>query len=344
MCGSMSPVCPDGSTLATSGRPCARGIPICKDRSKRPMCAAGGKPFGGSSGSTGTAQAQQPGTLQQPGGGYETSLKIRQTWDQEPRGFDREALVKVPPTSTGQKLPVVIDLHGAGGSANLRRLRDIAESFVIVAASGYKRFWNVYSEASKADDVEFLQRLIKKVGEDIPEADIDNVTIVGTSNGAGMIYRLLMETKNPRPFKRVIPLVSSLINIQYHDDSFWMSDNNTKLWNIPTVPDSPGPQILHIHGTADGTVPYFGGGGNFLGEEVDFLDAQYSDFVWAKSFGYTGDKLDDSAGIEVSSGVFKYEYLGGQVVHYKMVDMAHGALGSQYKQFIMDTIRSAASQ
>ena len=238
----------------------------------------------------------------------------------------------------------MIDLHGAGGAANLRRLRDISDAFVIVAASGYNRFWNVYSEASKADDVEFIQMLIKKVGEDIPQADIDDVTIVGTSNGAGMIYRLLIETRNPRPFKRVIPLVSSLINIQYHDDSFWRQNKKTNRWNIPTVPDSPGPKILHFHGTEDGTVPYLGGGGNFLGEEVDFLDAQYTDFIWAKTYGYTGAQLQDADGREVSTGVVKYDYLDGKVVHYKMVGMGHGALGSKYKQFIMDTIRTAAYQ
>lgn len=381
MCGSAQPVCADGSALSDFGRPCTRGAPICQDRSKRPSCvsnnrpinggnqsggrpfggppggrpsggrplgggAAGNRPFGSPSGgnpagspSGTTGSGQQQGT---PETGYETSIKIRQTWDQEPSGFDREALVKVPPTSTGKKWPLVIDLHGAGGSANLRRLRDISDSFVIVAASGYNRFWNVYSENSQADDVDFLLKLIKKVGEDVPEADMEDVTIVGTSNGAGMIYRLLMETRNPRPFKRVIPLVSSLINIQYHDNSFWLEDQTTEQWNVPTVPDKPGPQIIHFHGTEDGTVPYLGGGGNFLGEEVDFLDAQDSDFVWAKAFGYTGPKLADSAGTEVETGVVKYEYLGGQVVHFKMVGMGHGALGSQYKQFIMNTIRNSA--
>jgi len=302
----------------------------------------GNRPSGGSSGgnptSGTTGSGQQQGTAET---GYETSIKIRQTWDQEPSGFDREALVKVPPTSTGKRWPVVIDLHGAGGSANLRRLSDISDAFVLVAASGYNRFWNVYSEKSKADDVDFILKLIKKVGEDVPEADTEDVTIVGTSNGAGMIYRLLMETKNPRPFKRVIPLVSSLINIQYHDNSFWLEDETTKQWTVPTVPAKPGPQIIHFHGTEDGTVPYLGGGGNFLGEEVDFLDAQESDFVWAKAYGYTGPKLSDSAGTEVATGVVKYEYLRGQVVHFKMVGMGHGALGSQYKQFIMNTIRNS---
>ena len=151
-----------------------------------------------------------------------------------------------------------------------------------------------------------------------------------------------METRNPWPFKCVIPLVSSLIKIQYHDNSFWLEDQTTQQWTVPTVPDKPGPQIIHFHGTEDGTVPYLGGGGNFLGEEVDFLDAQDSDFVWAKAFGYTGSKSEDSAGTEVATGVVKYEYLGGQVVNFRMVGMGHGALGSQNKQFIMNTIRNSA--
>ena len=88
----------------------------------------------------------------------------------------------------------------------------------------------MYSENSQADDVDFLLKLIKKVGEDVPEADMEDVTIYGMFNGARLIYRLLMENRNPRPFKRVIPLVSSLINIQYHDNSFWLEDQTTQQW------------------------------------------------------------------------------------------------------------------
>ena len=38
---------------------------------------------------------------------------------------------------------------------------------------------NVYSEPSKADDVQFTLDLIAKVGEEIPAADMDNVNIIG---------------------------------------------------------------------------------------------------------------------------------------------------------------------
>ena len=38
---------------------------------------------------------------------------------------------------------------------------------------------NVYSEKSKADDVQFILDLIAKIGAEIPEADMDNVNIAG---------------------------------------------------------------------------------------------------------------------------------------------------------------------
>ena len=48
-----------------------------------------------------------------------------------------------------------------------------------MAPDGYEKHWNVYSEPSKADDVGFVLELIKKVGEEIPGADMENVTIIG---------------------------------------------------------------------------------------------------------------------------------------------------------------------
>ena len=38
---------------------------------------------------------------------------------------------------------------------------------------------NVYSEKSKADDVQFILDLIAKIGAEIPEADMDSVNIAG---------------------------------------------------------------------------------------------------------------------------------------------------------------------
>ena len=38
---------------------------------------------------------------------------------------------------------------------------------------------NIYSEKSKADDVQFILDLIAKIAAEVPQADMDNVNIAG---------------------------------------------------------------------------------------------------------------------------------------------------------------------
>ena len=47
-----------------------------------------------------------------------------------------------------------------------------------------------------------IEQKIKKVVEENPVVNRNDVTIMGTSNGAAMIYRLLLETEQDRPFHR----------------------------------------------------------------------------------------------------------------------------------------------
>ena len=44
--------------------------------------------------------------------------------------------------------------------------------------------------------------LIAKIGAEIPEADMENVNIIGTSNGAALTYLLTLSTASDRPFRR----------------------------------------------------------------------------------------------------------------------------------------------
>merc|ERR1712141_265373 len=104
------------------------------------------------------------------GGTFEVT--IVQSWSQE-TNYARVTQVQVPPTTAGQKVPMVIDLHDNGGQGNLRRLSYLADGAVIVAPNGYERSWNVNNEGSKADDVSFILELIS-----------NNVNLIGTSNGA----------------------------------------------------------------------------------------------------------------------------------------------------------------
>ena len=65
-----------------------------------------------------------------------------------------------------------------------------------------KNWRNVYAEKSKADDVQFVLDLIAKIAAEVPQADMNNVNIAGTSNGAALTYQLLINTGADRPFKR----------------------------------------------------------------------------------------------------------------------------------------------
>lgn len=270
--------------------------------------------------------------------GCEIQLTVNQSWSQEPTGYLRTAEVKVPATST--KLPVVIDLHGSGGNANVNRMGKFLSNSIIVAAQGYANQWNIVKENTKAPDVQFMEKLIQEIAQ-IQQADMDDVTVIGTSNGAGMISRMLIEMKNPRPFKRVIPMVSHLTVNQYHDGSFWMPSNDdngaTTNYDDPVVPDSPAPEIIYFHGTDDKTIPY--GGGQSLG--LTFLGSQETTYAYAKAFGFNGAQIADNAGVSVETGVTKYEYNGAsRVVHYKMDGMSHNAFDPKYVDFVQGFIKT----
>jgi len=128
-------------------------------------------------------------------------ITIVQSWSQE-TDYPRVTQVKVPATEEGVKLPVVIQLHGNGGQGSVESLSYLGDGVIIAAPSGYERSWNVNAEKSKADDVAFILELIRRVVEEIPAADADDVTLLGTSNGAAISYRLLIETGIDRPFRR----------------------------------------------------------------------------------------------------------------------------------------------
>jgi len=260
------------------------------------------------------------------GGTFE--ITIVQSWSQE-TDYARVTQVQVPPTTAGQKVPMVIDLHGNGGQGNLRRLSYLADGAVIVAPSGYERSWNVNNEGSKADDVSFILELISRVAAEHPAADANNVNLVGTSNGAAIIYRLLIATGIDRPFHRVFPMVSSMISVQWRDGSFWKSpDTLSNDYTVQTVPEfSDDFEYYHFHGTNDGTIAYEGKcpGPPFLGEDVCVVPAQQTDFLFAQAMGYTGEQIPDSDGVEIAENFVEYSYLDGRVKHFKDVGGTHGS-------------------
>merc|ERR1719192_1609254 len=310
---------------------------------------------GGSENSTpgsGNTPAPPPGpTIANPGSAASTTtFKIKQTWSQE-TDYDRTAEVSIPATSAGEKVPVVIHLHGNGGQGNTNVLGSwLGDIAVIVSATGYERSWNVVKEKSKADDVTFILDLIAKVGAEIPAADMNNVAILGTSNGAALTYRLMIETGKDRPFRKVFPMVSSLVSAQYRDGQFWKSTTSEapgepNVYDTAVVPEFADDFVyMHFHGTEDGLIKYDGQspGPSLLGP-VDVIAAQETDYLFAKAMGYTGSQLPDSAGVSVGltadKQVEEYSYLDGRAKHYKLVGEGHGTGPSHDK--VREVVKAA---
>merc|ERR1719341_2197241 len=147
---------PTGGSGSGSGRPPVGGSGSGSGRPPVGGSGSGSGPSGGSGSGNGSGGSggvtSGPGVtvpnVPNPGSdGGTFEVTIVQSWSQE-TDYARVTQVQVPPTTAGQKVPMVIDLHGNGDQGNLRRLSYLADEAVIVAPSGYERSWNVNYERS----------------------------------------------------------------------------------------------------------------------------------------------------------------------------------------------------
>jgi len=173
------------------------------------------------------------------------------------RGFGRYAGVGVG----YDPAPVVLLLHGGGGSSNQlwngddgqawRRLAD-THGFVVLVPQGRSdpgnsdaHHWNDCRSniaepeaASEADDVGFLRSVVAWA-EDRWPVDLDRVYVTGPSNGGMMSYRLAMEGSNL--LAAAAPIIANLPDPSECVD-----------------PKRPVP-ILIMNGTEDPLMPWDGG-------------------------------------------------------------------------------------
>ena len=265
---------------------------------------------------------------------------IRQSWDQEKEGYDREYYVSVPEKERS-KIPVLFVFHGGGGQA-IKMIRGWSRRFsdyLVVSPQGYKRGWNISAEATKAPDTDFFKEIIKDLKVKYPKSDLSGVSMVGFSNGAGYIFRLLIEIDDENLIKRVVPMVSSMETGQYHDKSFWQrSDDQNGNYDVKKKPVSRS-SMLTVHGTEDKVVPYAGGK---RGRNAVHLSAQDTAFYWAQQNGFKGEKIADEKGKEISQGIMSYAYKKANVTHLKIVDAGHGLgpKGEKVNPIINDFIRT----
>lgn len=160
-------------------------------------------------------------------------------------GVERTAILHVPPAPAGQRLALLVGLHGDGGKffqtySGFSVLGD-SEGFIAVypdpleEANGHT-FWNIDEAPAGAGDVQFISDLLDYVEGNLC-VDTSRVYAAGVSNGGGMAALLACQlSARFAAFASIAGGYSSL---------------------PPCQPSNP-VSVIEVHGTADGVVPYKG--------------------------------------------------------------------------------------
>ena len=202
----------------------------------------------------------------------------------------------------------------------------------VIAPDGYNKGWS-----EKRPDVDFIRQIIRHL-KTCEIVDANNIAIHGSSNGAGLLYRLMIELEDGT-FHHGISSIGGMTVERYDGRNFLWDPKGGTDNKTPVVP-AKGRRFLQINGTEDQIVPYEGGKGT-LG--IEFLPAQETFYQWAVHMGEKGSKLADSAGKPHSSNekLLMYEYLNGNFRHVKAVGYKHGVSGREVKAIIQDFISQA---
>lgn len=274
-----------------------------------------------------------------------TNIAITKTWPQEPSGWTYPIAIDVPNTPVPQGgFPVCIALHGNGGNGNnsLNQFKNILDCHIVVAPSGYMNSWNISDENSEAPDVEMVTDLINQL-QTYSNINPNKIRIAGTSNGAALANRILIENDNSG-IDIICAIVSQLSECNYHNNNFHSPSAATGGgapdcgYDIVQTPLS-GRKYLSICNSNDPLIPYQGG----ASVGVVFLDAQLSTYIIAKSQGYQGVQLTGS-GNPIGNGptvAFEYSYLSDQVVHLK--GNANHGLNNTLSNYIHDYFEVSCS-
>ncbi|MDP6634716.1 MAG: prolyl oligopeptidase family serine peptidase [Phycisphaerae bacterium] len=263
---------------------------------------------------------------------------ITQSWSQE-TDYKRPYFVNVPADAEKKALPVFVFLHGNGGSAkgSMRRYARpncmLAKKYIMIFPNGYRASWNIVSERSKADDLGFIEAIVKDVSK-YDNVRKDNISIMGNSNGAALVNQIACETRLAG-IRNYISAVSPLNGYQHDGANFKVKgdDNNYKVIAKPMT----GKRLMNISGVNDSLVPYKGGPSKHIpakGGKLRFVDAEESIFLWAKHMGYKGKKLTKPTRTDGKLEIFSY--LDGAVIHYKVVNAGHNAGGAVSEKLILE--------
>jgi polyhydroxybutyrate depolymerase len=211
--------------------------------------------------------ADTTGSLNLIGGTNE--MTINQTIDGN--SVPRVVYVRTPQNlNSSLSYPIVFFFHGAGGSGqNFLQNNSItelinSEEFIGIFPNGHSNngsnggFWNLGSEPTTADDVEFVDLIIDQLAT-YTLIDTSKAYAVGFSNGSGMVNLLGKSTSH---FNAIAPLFSQQI-ISTGD-----------LTPIKAM------SVFQVNGEVDGVIPLNGG----VSSVGTFMSAQNSALNWATHF------------------------------------------------------------
>ncbi|HZP57894.1 MAG TPA: PHB depolymerase family esterase [Dehalococcoidia bacterium] len=183
-------------------------------------------------------------------------------------GRSRTYILHVPPSYDGaRRLPLVVDLHGAGSNAReqvfysqFNRKAD-DEGFITVTpdALGDPQAWNFIPTASGADDVGFVRDVLDRVESQLC-IDETRVYATGISSGGAMSVRLACSLQDR--IAAIGPVAA--------------------IWYPPGCPTARAMPVIEFHGTQDPLVPY-GGGPGVSGLNVPKVEDAIAS--WAKADG-----------------------------------------------------------
>ena len=234
-------------------------------------------------------------------------------------GLTREYAVFLP-QNYQPNMPVVISLHGAGGTMqnNMDRtlMNEYADTagFIVVYAQASGPLWNIGWTGGPVDvdDVGFISAMIDTL-DVLYNIDMARIYCTGFSNGAAMTYRLAAELTHR--FAAVAPIANTLL------------DDIAFTWN----PIHPIP-VLQMHGTADAGISYYGGtdGHWSVEESLNFWIQNNNCSLPADTIFLPDINTGDN------STVVKISWTNcsnnSSVIHYKIINGIHGWPGGALNQ------------
>ena len=187
-------------------------------------------------------------------------------------GYARSALLYEPAGLPDAPVPLVVVLHGLGGSGasaagstGFSAVAD-AEGILVAYPSGIDERWHDGSLpilSGEPDDVAYLRALLDHIDARHP-IDRTRVLVTGFSNGAGMSVRVACDA--PELVAAVAPVGGGTVGATLDE----------------CAPTEPVP-VMHVGGTDDSVIPYEAGEGGLGDLRVPSIGADALAAFWAEA-------------------------------------------------------------